>query len=52
MKLIYKLMPELENIQFLTDIQGQKIAVILNFQQHLTLWQDIYDRIIADLMDE
>ncbi|MBE9057566.1 hypothetical protein [Sphaerospermopsis sp. LEGE 08334] len=43
--------PELENIQFLTDGQGQKIAVILNFQQHLTLWQDIYDRLIADLMD-
>ncbi|MFO5494543.1 MAG: hypothetical protein ACLBM6_18845 [Cuspidothrix sp.] len=44
--------PHLDHIHFLTDSQGQQIAVILNFQEHLTLWQDIYDYLIADLMDE
>ena len=44
--------PHLGNIHFLTDSQGQKIAVILNFQEHLTLWQDIYDHLIADLIDQ
>ncbi len=41
----------LSNIQFLTDNQGHKIAVFLNFQEHLSLWQELYDCLIADLID-
>ena len=41
----------LSNIRFLTDHQGHKVAVILDFQENLSLWQELYDCLIADLID-
>jgi hypothetical protein len=37
----------LDQLQFLMDHQGHYLAVILNFKDHLSLWQTIYDRLIT-----
>lgn len=37
-----------EGFQFLIDDQGQKIAVLLDFEQHGSLWEDVYDSLIIE----
>jgi hypothetical protein len=40
--------PIMENLQFLTDHQDHRLAVVINFKEHLELWQTIYDRLILE----
>ena len=35
-------------VQFLTDTDGQKTAVLLDLKEWGELWEDIYDNIVAD----
>ncbi|MGK7877377.1 MAG: hypothetical protein AB4426_29990 [Xenococcaceae cyanobacterium] len=36
---------------FLIDDRGEKKAVILDFKKHLEIWENIYDNLIAELID-
>lgn len=35
-------------VQFVTDSDGHKVAVMLDLKEWGELWEDIYDNIIAD----
>ncbi|HEX8457581.1 MAG TPA: hypothetical protein VF656_09805 [Pyrinomonadaceae bacterium] len=35
-------------VQFVTDSDGQKVAVMLDLKEWGELWEDIYDNMIAD----
>lgn len=35
-------------IQFVTDTQGRKVAVMLDLEKWGELWEDIYDNLLAD----
>jgi PHD/YefM family antitoxin component YafN of YafNO toxin-antitoxin module len=35
-------------VQFVTDSNGQKVAVLLDLKEWGELWEDIYDNMIAD----
>jgi PHD/YefM family antitoxin component YafN of YafNO toxin-antitoxin module len=35
-------------VQFVTDSDGQKVAVLLDLKEWGELWEDIYDNLIAD----
>ncbi|HEY0082341.1 MAG TPA: hypothetical protein VGB61_06095 [Pyrinomonadaceae bacterium] len=35
-------------VQFVTDSDGQKVAVLLDLKEWGELWEDIYDNMIAD----
>jgi hypothetical protein len=35
-------------IQFVTDTEGHKVAVLLDLKEWGELWEDIYDNIVAD----
>ena len=35
-------------VQFITDSDGQKVAVMLDLKEWGELWEDIYDNMIAD----
>jgi PHD/YefM family antitoxin component YafN of YafNO toxin-antitoxin module len=35
-------------VQFVTDTEGRKVAVLLDLEEWGELWEDIYDNIIAD----
>ncbi len=35
-------------VQFVTDADGRKVAVMLDLKEWGELWEDIYDNIIAD----
>lgn len=35
-------------VQFVTDSDGQRIAVLLDLKEWGELWEDIYDNMIAD----
>jgi PHD/YefM family antitoxin component YafN of YafNO toxin-antitoxin module len=35
-------------IQFVTDTDGRKVAVLLDLEEWGELWEDIYDNILAD----
>jgi PHD/YefM family antitoxin component YafN of YafNO toxin-antitoxin module len=37
----------MEGIQFVTDEQGQKTAVLIDLKQYGELWEDFYDSLIA-----
>ncbi len=37
-----------KGVQFVTDTEGRKIAVLLDLQEWGELWEDIYDNMIAD----
>jgi hypothetical protein len=42
-----------KGVQFVTDSDGQRIAVQLDLKQWGELWEDIYDNMLADeRMDE
>ncbi len=34
-------------IQFITDEQGRKVAVVLDLKKHRELWQDIEDVLVS-----
>jgi PHD/YefM family antitoxin component YafN of YafNO toxin-antitoxin module len=35
-------------VQFLTDTDGRKVAVLLNLEEWGELWEDIYDNMLAN----
>ena len=35
-------------VQFLTDTEGRKVAVLLDLEEWGELWEDIYDNMLAD----
>ena len=37
----------MDGIQFVTNDQDQKVAVLIDLRQHGELWEDIYDSLIA-----
>jgi len=37
-----------KGVQFVTDTDGRKVAVLLNLEQWGELWEDIYDNMLAD----
>jgi hypothetical protein len=37
----------MQGIQFVTDTEGRKTAVIIDLKKHGELWEDIYDNLIA-----
>jgi hypothetical protein len=38
----------LKGVQFVTDTEGRKVAVMLDLEEWGELWEDIYDNMIAD----
>jgi hypothetical protein len=38
----------LKGVRFVTDAEGNKVAVMLDLAQWGELWEDIYDNMIAD----
>ena len=37
----------MKGIQFVSNEKGEKVGVLINFQQHKRLWEDFYDVLIA-----
>ncbi len=37
----------MKGIQFVSNDKGEKVAVLISLQQHKKLWEDFYDRLIA-----
>lgn len=37
-----------KGVQFVTDSEGHKVAVLLDLKEWGELWEDIYDNMIAD----
>jgi len=35
-------------VQFVTDSDGRKVAVLLDLEEWGELWEDIYDKLLAD----
>jgi hypothetical protein len=40
-------MQTIKGVQFVTDTEGHKVAVVLDLQEWGELWEDIYDNMIA-----
>jgi hypothetical protein len=40
--------PSLKGVQFVTDPEGRRVAVILDLREWGELWEDIYDNLVAD----
>ena len=38
----------MRGVQFVTDTDGRKVAVMLDLEEWGELWEDIYDNILAD----
>ena len=38
----------MKGVQFVTDAEGNKVAIILDLAEWGELWEDIYDNMIAD----
>ncbi len=38
----------MRGIQFVTDTEGRKVAVLLDLEAWGEVWEDIYDNILAD----
>jgi len=36
------------DFQFLVDGEGEKIAVVLDFEKHGELWEDVYDSLTIE----
>ena len=39
----------MKGVQFVTDTEGHKIAVVLDLREWGELWEDIYDNMVANL---
>ena len=37
-----------KGVQFVTDAEGRKVAVLLDLEEWGELWEDIYDKMLAD----
>ena len=37
-----------KGVQFVTDTEGRKVAVLLDLEEWGELWEDIYDNMLAD----
>ena len=37
-----------KGVQFVTDMEGRKVAVQLDLEEWGELWEDIYDNMVAD----
>lgn len=37
-----------KGVQFVTDTDGRKVAVLLDLKEWGELWEDIYDNMLAD----
>jgi PHD/YefM family antitoxin component YafN of YafNO toxin-antitoxin module len=37
-----------KGVQFVTDTEGRKVAVLLDLEEWGELWEDIYDNALAD----
>jgi len=42
----------MKGIQFLTDEEGQKTAVLIDLKKHNDVWEDFYDSILAHEREE
>jgi PHD/YefM family antitoxin component YafN of YafNO toxin-antitoxin module len=40
-------MQTVKGVQFVTDAEGHKVAVVLDLQEWGELWEDIYDNMLA-----
>ena len=40
-------MQTMKGVQFVTDAEGHKVAVVLDLQEWGELWEDIYDNMLA-----
>lgn len=38
----------MEGIQFVTNERGERTAVLIDLRKHAELWEDIYDKLIAN----
>jgi hypothetical protein len=38
----------MKGVQFVTDTEGRKVAVMLYLEEWGELWEDIYDNMLAD----
>lgn len=41
-------MQTMKGVQFVTDVEGNRVAVVLDLQEWGELWEDIYDNMLAD----
>ncbi|MGA9995513.1 MAG: hypothetical protein WBP93_08870 [Pyrinomonadaceae bacterium] len=41
----------LKGVQFVTDAEGHKVAVMLDLAEWGELWEDIYDNMVANARD-
>jgi hypothetical protein len=39
---------DMKGVQFVTDAEGRKVAVMLYLEEWGELWEDIYDNMLAD----
>ena len=37
----------MEGIEFISNDNGQRVAVIINLQTHRKVWEDFYDSLVA-----
>jgi hypothetical protein len=40
-------MKPMKGVQFVTDTEGHRVAVVLDLQEWGELWEDIYDNMVA-----
>lgn len=40
-------MQPIKGVQFVTDVEGNRVAVVLDLQEWGELWEDIYDNMLA-----
>ncbi|MEG3931564.1 MULTISPECIES: hypothetical protein [unclassified Microcoleus] len=40
------------DFQFLVESQDSKVAVLLDFQKHGELWEDVYDAIVTEGLED
>jgi hypothetical protein len=45
-------MQTIKGVQFVTDVEGNRVAVVLDLQEWGELWEDIYDNMLADARAE
>jgi hypothetical protein len=41
-------MQTIKGVQFVTDVEGNRVAVVLDLQEWGELWEDIYDNMLAN----
>ncbi len=40
-------MQTMKGVQFVTDVEGNRVAVVLDLQEWGEFWEDIYDNMLA-----